>query len=161
MNDFNPAAASGPTFDALMFQRCVFGVNSRFLLCSDVGRSLLSHRQGSGKTPRRPSEDPGSHPPVSAGAPPLCDGDLPGRGVYPGPRGTSGEPGSVHGDAGPGGGAHHGVRQRGVKRPGISANTSTWPFICAFFRAPLTSDEQGRKHTHTHTLYLSILVRTF
>lgn len=36
---------------------------------------------------------------VSAGASPLCDGNLPGRGVYPGPRGTSGEPGSVHGDA--------------------------------------------------------------
>lgn len=36
---------------------------------------------------------------VSVGAPSLCDRDLSGRGVYLGSRGTSGEPGIIHGDA--------------------------------------------------------------
>lgn len=85
---------------------------------------------------------------ASAGASPLCDGNLPGRGVYPGPRGTSGEPGSVHGDAWPGGGTHHRVPQQKLKTiAGIIANiVIIWYFTC-FSRTPLTSDEQGRTHT--------------
>jgi len=47
---------------------------------------------------------------VCVGAPPLCDGDLSGRGVHPGPRGSDGEPGVVHHDARSGGGADGQVR---------------------------------------------------
>lgn len=54
---------------------------------------------------------------VSVGAPPLCDRDLSGRGVYPGPRGTSGEPGVIHGDAGSGGGAHCWVCEHIQEKP--------------------------------------------
>lgn len=54
------------------------------------------------------------HPPlptsVFAGAPPLCDRNLPGGGVHPGPRGTRGEPGVVHWDARSGGGTRLRVR---------------------------------------------------
>lgn len=46
-----------------------------------------------------------------AGAPPLRDGDLSGRGVYPGPRGPRGGPGLPLGDARPGGGTFCRVRQ--------------------------------------------------
>lgn len=45
------------------------------------------------------------------GAPALCDRDLSGRGVYPGPRGTRGEPGVVLWDARSGGGTQFWVRQ--------------------------------------------------
>lgn len=63
---------------------------------------------------------------VFAGAPALCDGDLSGRGVHPGPRGA-GEPGPIYRDARPGGGT-------GI---GVSGQRHSSPQLCAQFSAQL------------------------